>query len=304
MRIPCAMIRDLLPLYAEKMVAPETEALIVAHLDECAACRQKLSEMEAGAEAPTVDASKPLQTLKREIIRRRRYAAVIAALCVFVAVYTWFYHANAWKMVPWEEGLIEVAGVEERPFADVYGQEADAGATVEALILRVDSRINGVRESRFKDDDGAVTVLLRGWSTNNRGQFVRDYNEMAICPVPDRLIYEGSDRQQLLWGEPLSGGVETLPRLALGYYVLIAVAAGAVSGTAWFLLRGRDKSWMARQVFFAPMAYLGAHLLIKGSRTVSDFMERDFLSILLIAAALYALLSLAWQVYLRRRKEA
>ena len=308
MRIPCAMIRDLLPLYAEKMVAPETEALIVAHLDECAACRQKLSEVEAGVEAPVVDASKPLQTLKREIIRRRRYAAVIAALCVFVAVYTWFYHANAWKMVPWEEGLIEVAGIEERPYADVYGQEADAGgsrgATVEALILRVDSRINGVRESRFKDDDGAVTVLLRGWSTNNRGRFVRDYNEMALCPVPDRLIYEGSDRQQLLWGEPLSGGVETLPRLALGYYVLIAVAVAVVSGIAWFLLRGRDKSWMVRQVFFAPMAYLGAHLLIKGGRTVSDFMERDFLSILLMAAALYALLSLAWQVLLRRRKEA
>lgn len=304
MRIPCAMIRDLLPLYAEKMVAPETEALIVAHLDECAACRQKLSEVEAGVEAPVVDASKPLQALKREIIRRRRYAAVIAALCVFVAVYTWFYHANAWKMVPWEEGLIEVAGIEERAYADVYGQEADAGATVEALILRVDSRINGIRESRFKDDDGADTVLLRGWSTNNRGRFVRDYNEMALCPVPDRLIYEGSDRQQLLWGEPLSGGIETLPRLALGYYVLIAVAVAVVSGIAWFLLRGRDKSWMARQVFFAPMAYLGAHLLIKGSRTVSDFMERDFLSILLIAAVLYALLSLAWQVLLRRRKEA
>ena len=308
MRIPCAMIRDLLPLYAEKMVAPETEALIAAHLDECAACRQKLSEVEAGVEAPAVDASKPLQALKRELRRRRRCAAVIAALCVFVAVYTWFYHANAWKMVPWEEGLIEVAGIEERPYADVYGQEADAdgsrGATVEALILRVDSRINGTQESKFKDDDGADTVLLRGWSTNNRGRFVRDYNEMALCPVPDRLIYEGSDRQQLLWGEPLDGGVETLPRLALGYYVLIAVVAAAVSGTTWFLLRGRDKSWMARQVFFAPMAWLGAHFLIKGGRTVSDFMERDFLSILLMAAALYALLSLAWQVLLRRRKEA
>lgn len=308
MRIPCAMIRDLLPLYAEKMVAPETEALIVAHLDECAACRQKLSELEAGVEAPAVDASKPLKTLKREIQRRRRYAALITALCVFVAVYTWFYHASAWKMVPWEEGLIEVAGIEERPYADVYGQEADSdesgGATVEALILRVDSRINGTRESRFRDDDGTDTVLLQGWSTNNRDRSVGDYNEMAICPAPDRLIYEGSDRQQLLWGEPLDGGVEILPRLALGYYVLIAMAAAAVSGTAWFLLRKRDKSWMVRQIFFIPVAWLGAHLLIKGGRTVSDFMERDFLSILLIAAALYALLSLAWQVLLRRRKEA
>jgi hypothetical protein len=33
-------------------------------------------------------------------------------------------------------------------------------------------------------------------------------------------------------------------------------------------------------------------------------MERDFLSILLVALALYALLTVAWQVFLDRRKEA
>ncbi len=306
MKIPCAMIRDLLPLYAEKMVEPETESLVKEHLEECAECRNKLAGMEAET-GTTVDTAKPLQTLKKEIRKRRWIAAAIAALCVFIAVFTWFYHANEWKLVPWEEGLIEVAGTEERPYEEVFEPGNDPAesrpSTVEVLIVKVDSRINGTNESVFRDDDGTETVLLEGWTTNGSGNFVRDYHEMTFCPVPDRLIYDDGSSQKLVWGKPLNGGVATLPRLTLGYYVILAFIVAAVSGIAWFILRKNDKSWIARQVFFAPVSYLGAHFLIKGVHTVSDFLGHDFLSILVIAVALYALLSLAWQVFLQKKKE-
>ena len=39
MKLPCAVIRDLLPLYAEDMVEPETTDLIGRHLADCPACR-------------------------------------------------------------------------------------------------------------------------------------------------------------------------------------------------------------------------------------------------------------------------
>ena len=304
MKIPCAMIRDLLPLYAEKMVEPETESLIRKHLEDCSDCRQKLSGIETKIEE-TVDTAKPLQALKREIRKRRWFAALIAALCVFIVVYTCFYHVNEWKLVPWEEGLIEVVGTEERPYGEVSGQDSDygesGGPTVEALVVKVDSRINGTRETMFRDEDHTETVLLQGWTSNRNGNFVRDYNEMVFYPVPDRLIYESEHNQKLLWGEPLNGGVETLPRLALGYYVILAAILAAVSGITWFCLRRNDKSWIVRQAFFAPVSYLGAHILIKGFHTLSYFMEHDFLSILFITIALYALLSLAWQVFLQRK---
>ena len=126
---------------------------------------------------------------------------------------------------------------------------------------------------------------------------------MTFCPVPDRLIYEDSNQQILLWGEPSDGGGVTLPRLALGYYVILAAVFALIGGIVWFFLRSRDKSWMSRQVFFAPLSYLAAHFLIKGFRTTSFFMERDMISILVLTAALYALISLAWQVFLQKRRE-
>ncbi len=307
MKLPCSVIRDLLPLYAEKLTEPETEKLVDEHLADCPACRQKLSGIEEKPAVP-VDAGKPLQALRKEILKRRWYAAAIAALCVFIAVYTWSCRANEMRLVSWEEGLIEVEGVEKRPWAEIYGENANppaAGdAAADVLILRADSRINGTYETVFRDEDGTSTLILQGWTSSFRSRgMAGDYNEMTFCPVPGRLIYDDGVQQKLLWGEPLQGGVTVLPRLALGYYVILAVLFAAVSGLLWLILRRRKKSWIVRQICFAFLSYSGAHLLIKGFRTATFFMERDFLSILLTAAALYALLTLAWQVFLRRRNE-
>ncbi len=306
MKLPCAVVRDLLPLYAENLTEEETKIMINEHLQGCAECRGRLEELDTKTVA-TVESAKPLMTLKKEIRKRRWYAAIIASLCVFVAVYTWFYHVNEWKLVPWEEGLIEVKGAEERPYEEMYGHQVapeDSHAlTAEVLVLQVSSRINGTRETSFKDEDGTQTVLLQGWTSHVSGNFVKDTNEMVLCPVPDRLIYDGGGQQQLIWGSPLNGGVETLPRLALAYYVILAAFLAAVSGAVWFILRHRNKSWIVRQVFFAPTSYLAAHFLIKGARTASDFMERDFISIVLLTIALYTLLTLAWQVFLQKRRE-
>ena len=305
MKLPCAVVRDLLPLYAEEMTEPETQTLIKEHLAGCEACRQRLSQLETKAALP-VETAKPLETLKKELCVRRWGTAAIAALCVFVALFTWFYHANAMQMLPWEEGLIEVKGVETRPYEEVSlsaAGERPGEAQVDVLVLKVDGRLTAMEESTFTDDDGTRTTLLQGWTHNLNGRRVtREYNEMQLYPVPDRLMYTSGGQQTLLWGEPLNGGMETLPRLALAFYLLLAAAAAAVLGILWLLLRRRERSWIARQLFFAPVSYLIAHVLIKGTHTASFFLQRDFFSILLLAAALYALLSLLWQALLRRVK--
>ena len=304
MKLPCAVVRDLLPLYAEKLAEEETQRLVDEHLEGCAECRRRLAEMDTDT-ASRVDSTKPLIALKKEINRRRRYAAMLAALCVFVAVYTWFYHASEWKPVPWEDGLIEVTGVEERPYEEVYGETFPGkahDATVEALVIQVVNRV-GTEESMFRDEDGTETVLLQFRASSGVGSFARDYSEMLLCPVPDRVIYDDGAQQRLIWGEPLDGGMEVLPRLALGYYAALAAALAIASGIVWLALRNRRKSWIARQVFFAPLSYLAAHLLIKGFHTTSFSMSRDFVSILLLTVAIYALLTLAWQVFLQRRRE-
>ena len=46
MKLDCDVIRDLLPLYAEKLASPASSALVEQHLAECPACRAELERME------------------------------------------------------------------------------------------------------------------------------------------------------------------------------------------------------------------------------------------------------------------
>ena len=321
MKLPCAVIHDLLPLYAENMVEPETRGLVEQHLADCADCRKRFSETEVPAETP-VETVKPLRTLRKEIRKRRWYTAALAALCVFIAVFTYFFHATGMHYVLWEDGLIEVAGIqtidpEEYYSSDGYlpaDDEADpvptaapvsAGQSGEALILKVSSFINGFEEHVDIEDDGTTTVIMQAISRNQCPDHqTRSYYEQTYYPVPDRLIYGFGQPQILLWGTPQDGGTEVLPRLVLGYYLLIAAALAGLSGLLWAAFRKRSRSWILRQLFFAPVSYILSHLLLKGIKTTSVFMEQDLFSILAVAAAIYAALTVAWQIFLNRRKEA
>ena len=311
MKLPCAVARDLLPLYAEDMVEQETKTLMDEHLKACDDCRRRLSEMNVTAETP-VDTAKPLQNLKKQLRRKRLYAAALAALCVFVGVYTYFFRFMAIQLIPWQDGLVEVVGVKaSHPDAGDDECDTEIGKSMaswpadEGLVLKVNSIVNGFEEHIVLDDDGTQTLLIQALSTNQASdRLAQSYYESNIFPVPDRLIYGLEQPQTLLWGTPMKGGVEILPRLALAYYLLMALAAAGVCGLIWMMLRKRKYSWIPRQLFFAPVAYIVSHLLLKGFKTTSFSMEQDFLSILLVALAVYALLTIAWQMFLTRKREA
>ena len=46
MKLPCELIRDLLPLYAEHLTSPETAQLIEEHLQSCPACQEELHALK------------------------------------------------------------------------------------------------------------------------------------------------------------------------------------------------------------------------------------------------------------------
>ena len=70
MNLPCCAVRDLLPLYAEELVSPESALLIREHLDGCADCRARLEEVRQPP-VPVPEAAAPMKELKKELGRRR-----------------------------------------------------------------------------------------------------------------------------------------------------------------------------------------------------------------------------------------
>ncbi|QAT39850.1 DUF3955 domain-containing protein [Clostridium sp. JN-9] len=54
MRLSCEVIRDLLPLYYDKVCSKESSSLIEEHLAECPKCANELQKLKMNLENPTI----------------------------------------------------------------------------------------------------------------------------------------------------------------------------------------------------------------------------------------------------------
>lgn len=313
MKLPCAVVRDLLPLHAEGLTEPETDTLIQEHLEDCAPCAERLATLREEAPKP-LETAKPLKSLKKQIRLRRWLAALMAGLVVFVALFTCFYRVESMQFLLWEEELIKVKGVETVSPENFYGRscirlsgEADLPDTYtgDVLVLDTDSRITGWKIETIVED-GTTTVILQGVGRRSQSgsKMSAERNEILLYPVPDRIIYGYTEPQQLLYGEEADFGVQVLPRLALAYYRLIAAVLALGLGAAWLLLRKKPCAALLRQLFFAPLSWLIAQLLLKGLDATSFFLEWELCWILLMAAAVYGLLTLGCLLWKQHREAA
>lgn len=285
MNLPCAVVRDLLPVYAENMVEAETAEYIKEHLAGCPACQKRLEGL--AEDNKPLETAAPLQSIKKQLRIRRLRAAALAALAVFIVLLTYYFRQDSPHPIPWKDGLVSVESVEN-----------------DRLTLRVDSRITRIETQTVTIEDDSEILIVQGMglpSQQNR-PLGGEHNELVFLPVPDRVIYGYRQPQQLLWGEPMEGGVEVLPRLALGYYLFMAAAASAILGLLWLGLRKSRFSGLFRQLFFVPLAYVLGQLLLKGTETISYQLPVDLIMLLLAAAAVYGLLTLGWIEWRSRTK--
>jgi len=285
MKLPCAVVRDLLPVYAENMVEADTAEYIKEHLAGCPECQKRLEDL--AEENKPLETAAPLQSIKKQLRIRRLRAAALAALAVFIVLLTYYFRQDSPHPIPWKDGLVTVESVEN-----------------DRLTLRVDSRITRIETQTVTIEDGSEVLIVQGMGLPSQQDrpLVGEHNELVYLPVPDRVIYGYQQPQQLLWGEPMQGGIEVLPRLALGYYPFMVAAAAAILGLLWLGLRKSRYHGVIRQLFFAPLAYLLGQLLLKGTETISYQLPVDLIMLLLAAAALYGLMTLGWIEWRSRTK--
>ena len=91
MKNECSIVRDILPLYAEKMVSKDTAEFVKGHLENCPVCCAELEKLrepvEVQAEPQTDIDAAPLKRLKKALLMKKVRtilctAAVLLALAV------------------------------------------------------------------------------------------------------------------------------------------------------------------------------------------------------------------------------
>ena len=326
MNLPCSVIRDLLPLYAEHLTSEESNNLVRDHMEGCDACREYFEHIQLPS-APVSEDAAPMRLLKKELRKRRWRTAAIVSLSVFLALFALLAYMTDARPLPYRQGLLNVEGLtsydptaEQEAFGGVNRFQPEGWQTAypeQALVITRSQRVSGISSEYDVDDEtGEVTVYLQyftnkasGLSEKAAGQgFVHaslDGNSVQDCfyPVPDRIIYGLEGEQTLLWGEPMSGGVQFLPRLVLAYYALLAAGAAVILAILGFAFRRKPFHAVLLQILFAPLSYLLAQLVIKGTRTMSMFLTRDLAMIGVEALAFYLLFTLSHQAWRQHKRD-
>ena len=293
MKTECCLVKDLLPLYAENMVSDGTAALVEQHLNECADCAaeaERLRQPEAVLPASNTpkDEAAPLKRVKKELIKRRIAAAVLAAAIVFVAAFAVFSFITRPNYVPFEKSGAEV------------NISADG-----VMSVSFSERVTSYRFNGYKDaEDGAFVVEIAAWSSvwdKILGKQARDLLLTDRSGIsPDRVFYMDATRRDdnllTIYGEAPEGGATALPRLFLGAYFIAALALAAILGILLFVFRRREKAArILTFALFAPVSYLAAHLvLLQGF--ISYSAARDFVMLCIAAAGVYAALAAGYAV--------
>ena len=90
----CNVIRDLLPLYVEDMVSPESKALVEDHLQDCESCTKELENLKNTPKLPLEVETGSLRRVGNAIQKRRTLTALAAAMTAIALIVTVYIFMN------------------------------------------------------------------------------------------------------------------------------------------------------------------------------------------------------------------
>ena len=127
-KINCAVIRDLLPLYADGCCSPESKKTVEDHISSCTECRRLLEEMNVDLPAPENEPAGAPKTLKKGMQKIRRVWLVsLAAVAMVVLCMIWTVDATrgvASTPANWDEQQTAAAFLENLKQENVDGAYA------------------------------------------------------------------------------------------------------------------------------------------------------------------------------------
>ena len=328
----CSIVQDLLPLYEEDMLREETKEFVDGHLAQCAACRAELDALKADVKPAPVSAQ-PLRDLKRQLRRKKLTAVLLAVALALTLATAGFAYLTAPQYLPYDETEWMIT---RSPRALADGSIMSDGLTdlsgIESISVNLLTPVSGTKVTSTQDPDSGKTVyFITAWRTpldtwcgtfdvsdtgdhaqreanallNALGETESARTLFTLDATNCTAIYYSPNNGQddvLLCGSR-DGGVISLPRLALGYYVLLSLTLFITLGIAFFICRRKKTGKALGYLALAPASYLAGHLLVKGLTTTSYQMQRDFSLIVFAAVLIYSAVLLALRLLRQKRED-
>ena len=293
----CAIVRDLLPLYAENMVCGETAEFVRDHLDGCASCRAELEqigsvqsdEKEKNDEIPAENDTAPLARIGKTIFKRKMYAVLMTALLLSAFLVSVFGYLSSPEYLPYSPDTVSVE------------ETADG-----ALAVSFGENVTGYRiyEEASPDGEDVSVYCIEAWTTLIDRMFLHPGRQNAVIRPDDSrrtviwFAQNGTNRNLSddvqIYGIPESGARISLPRIFLGYYLIAAAIVLVILLLAAAAVRKNCRLFVRiMKIAALPASYVISHLCIMGFGFSSYSANRALFLILIITCLLYCAALLA-----------
>ena len=293
----CNIIRDLLPLYAENMVSDDTKVFVEEHLKNCSECRAEHEQMKEPEKLQIMNEAVPLAGIRKKLVKKRIQTIILSVIMALTIAVIAFSYITKPRHFDYTDDLVTVTEV------------GDGGVL---LTFREDVTSCMYGSTEAPDDPLGKYYMVEAW-TSLLEQWTDDKGENRTLTVyPQRgaaqmtIYYMPNNGQEdvCIYGKAITnGGVMTLPRLALNYYLFIMTVLLAVLFVCWIIFRKRARAKIRlERALLLPISYIVSHAAVCGISGVTYSMTRDFEIILLVTLLVYCVLLLVHNV-VRIRKE-
>lgn len=272
--VNCNIIKDILPLYIDNLISEDTRKFVENHIQNCDECRKELSLLKTDLNVPEAiineqDGVAILKKLRLDIRKKRVFTGILSAIIVILS----FAYLTAPEYLPYTESL-EIAAAKENNGSVTLSFTGE---------YELSQRAQGVYGISLYD-----TIWNKLFNTEKKQTIIVNPNGEAVNTI--YYVSNGGQEDKVIYGEnPIyNGGVMTLPRLFLNYYITLDILIALVLAVFFLMFRKKEKvKAIIVKMLFVLVSYFVSHVMITGFNATSYSATRDFCLILLLAIPIY-----------------
>lgn len=279
-KINCNIVKDILPLYVDNIVSEDTKKLVEEHLLICNECKKELSILKSDLETPTVVITEKddiafLKKIGLDIKKKRVFTAMLSATITAIVVILSFAHLTAPEYIPYTQSPEIIT-------ADENNGSVTLSFVGEYELIK--------REQEIYD----ISIYNTAWNkiigaTKSQTITVNPNNEKVNTIY---YVSNGGLEDKVIYGRnPIhNGGVMTLPRLFLNYYIILDILIAFILVVFFLIFRKKEKvKDIIVKLLFVPVSYFISHVMVTGFNATSYSATRDFYLIFLLVIPIYLL---------------
>jgi len=267
-------------LYVENVISDDTKQFVDEHLSHCAECKNELELSQTDIPVKKICSEKDsgVEVIKKiglVIKKKRVFTGILSAVISAIIVILSFAYLTAPKYLPYAESF------------DIISVKDNNGCVTLSFTgeYEIYQREQGVYDISIYN-----TIWNKLFNIEKKQDITVNPNGETVNTI--YYVSNGGQEDKVIYGRnPINnGGVMTLPRLVLNYYITTAVLITLILAVLFLIFRKKEKvKTIIVNILFIPVSYIVSHIMITGLNATSYSATRDFYLILLLVIPIYSL---------------